>query len=176
MIKRFRHLFPLFRFRPFHAGASALTLAVLMGGCGGEKAAGPPPADEGIWISDTAFALDEIPFSTSACAEVFPAGSTSVDSVPDGSVAHVRVRSRSCYAVRLKVISPDSDTVRVIDQRFGIFFRNDEDKNRAQVGFLSWDGKDDGGRPVAPGEYLWRMEFDFGEGRTGIFGAAFTVP
>ena len=64
---------------------------------------------------------------------------------------------------------------------FGINFpmitnRSEAEKNRGVVGFVAWDGKNDQGEDVAPGRYLWRMEFDFGSGRIRKFRTDFILP
>jgi hypothetical protein len=155
-----------------------LALCVGLGaGCrGGGTAVGPAPEEEGIWILDSAFTLDEFPFDSAACAEVYPAGSVNIESVPTGSIADLRVRATACYHAIVRVVGPDSDTVRTFDVRFGIFNRSEGQKNRGVVGFSAWDGKADGGEPAPPGDYLWRMEFDFGAGRFRWFRTMFSVP
>jgi hypothetical protein len=155
----------------------SLPLCVLAAACD-RGPSGPAPAkeDPGLWILDSAYTLDEFPFRTDACAEVFPAGSQSADTVPAGSVAAVRLVSTACYALRVKVVGADSDTVRSFSTRFAIFNRSEDEKNRGVTGFAAWDGKDDAGRDVGPGRYLWRMEFDFGLGRTRRFRADIQIP
>ena len=74
------------------------------------------------------------------------------------------------------VVGADSDTVRSFSTRFAIFNRSEDEKNRGVTGFAAWDGKDDAGRDVGPGRYLWRMEFDFGLGRTRRFRADIQIP
>ncbi|MEO7426361.1 MAG: hypothetical protein ABI036_14320 [Fibrobacteria bacterium] len=132
--------------------------------------------DDGMWIPDTTFTLDEFPFNTAACGEVYPEGSVNVDSVPWDAVAHVRIRATACYTLRVRVVDSDSDTVRTFVTRFGIFNRTESEKNRGIVGFAAWDGRDDSGAAVPRGNYLWRMEFDFGAGRIRKFRASFDRP
>ena len=99
-----------------------------------------------------------------------------MESVPPGSVAFLRLISTACYHLRVRVVGPDSDTVRTLETRFGIFNRSEAEKNRGVVGFVAWDGKDDQGEDVVPGRYLWRMEFDFGSGRIRKFRTDFILP
>ncbi|MDB5048751.1 MAG: hypothetical protein JWO30_1822 [Fibrobacteres bacterium] len=156
--------------------AISAALFIAAGCRGGNPVSDPVYADDGIWILDSAYTLDEYPFQTAACEEVFPAGSMNVDSVPPEAVAHLRIRATACYHARVRVVDSDSDTVRTFETRFGIFNRSEEEKNRGVVGFLVWDGKDDQGGTAPPGEYLWRMEFDFGSGRIRKFRTVFSVP
>jgi hypothetical protein len=144
------------------AGACAL---LGWAGCGGDGVSpGPVPVEEGLFITDTVYTLDEFPFDSSDCAEVFPAGSANHETRASGAAAALRIISTSCYHVRVEVVGPGKDTVRSFDSRFGIFNRTEAEKNRGVVGYLSWDGKDDAGTPVPGGTYLWRMRFDFGSG------------
>jgi hypothetical protein len=76
----------------------------------------------------------------------------------------------------VRVVDSDSDTVRTFETRFAIFNRTEGEKNRAMLGFLAWDGKSDEGKDLPSGEYLWRMEFNFGAGRLRKFRTAFTLP
>lgn len=132
--------------------------------------------EPGIWILDSNVVLDEFPFRADACAEVFPSGSYSSDSVPPGTVAHVRVVSTACWKLTARVVDSDSDTVRILEPRFGLFHRTEDEKNRGVVGFAAWDGKDGAGKDLGPGRYLWRMEFDFGLGRIRRFRADILIP
>jgi hypothetical protein len=151
--------------------------ALLASGCkDGPVPTAPVWNDDGMWIPDTAFTLDEFPFTTAACTEVYPDGSVNIDTVPSNAVAHVRIRATACYALRVRVVDSDSDTVRTFVTRFGIFNRTESEKNRGIVGFAVWDGKDDSGVTVPRGNYLWRMEFDFGAGRIRKFRASFGTP
>jgi hypothetical protein len=163
--------------RAFLWGAFAAVLTALAGCRGGDPVSGPPVySDEGMWILDTAFTLDDFNYDSAACAEVFPGGSVNVDSVPPDAAAYLRVRSTSCYHARVRVVDSDGDTVGTFETRFAIFNRTEGEKNRAMPGFLAWDGKGDGGSALPAGEYLWRMEFDFGAGRIRKFRTAFTLP
>ena len=136
----------------------------------------PRPLDSGLWILDSAQTIDEFPFRTDACAEVFPAGSVSSDTLPPGSAAWVRIVSTACYRLTVRVVNADSDTVRTFSTRFGIFNRTEDEKNRGVVGFAPWDGKDSLGTDQGSGRYLWRMEFDFGLGRIRRFRADIFIP
>jgi hypothetical protein len=153
------------------AGAAGLT------GCGDKGySPDPVPVDEGLFITDTNYTLDDYPFDSSDCAEVFPAGSISSDTRDPDAAASLRLISTACYHVRVRVIGAAKDTVRTFDSRFAIFNRTEAEKNRGVVGYLSWDGKDDAGEAVPAGVYLWRMEFDFGSGRIRKFRTDFLVP
>jgi len=130
----------------------------------------------GPWILDTVYTLDEFPFSAEACAEVFPAGSASADTLPAGSPAWIRIVTTSCYALSVSVVAADSDTVRTFSTRFSIFNRTEGEKNRGVSSYVAWDGKDDQGKALGPGRYLWRMEFDFGLGRLRRYRGDIMVP
>jgi len=136
----------------------------------------PAYADSPPWILDSTYTIDEFQYNAQACAEVFPPGSTSADSLPSGSVAWIRLTTTSCYALTVRVVDSDSDTVRTFSNRFAIFNRNEGDKNRGVSSFIGWDGKDDQGKPLGAGRYLWRMDFDFGLGRLRRFRADILVP
>jgi hypothetical protein len=134
--------------------------------CDPDNPASPAPGeDPGLWILDSVYTLDAFPYRADACAEVFPTGSASADSVPAGSAASLRLIVTSCYALTVRVIDSDSDTVRSFSTRFAIFNRTEEEKNRGVTSFAAWDGRDDEGNRLGPGRYLWRMDFDFGLGR-----------
>lgn len=134
---------------------------------------GEPP---GPWILDTVQTLDEFPYSAEACAEVFPAGSSSADTLPADSPAWIRIVTTSCYALTVRVVDADSDTVRTFSTRFSIFNRSEGEKNRGVSSYVAWDGKDDQGKPVGPGRFLWHMDFDFGLGRLRRYRGDILVP
>jgi hypothetical protein len=147
-----------------------------LAGCGDNGySPDPVPVDEGIFITDTGYTLDEFPFDSSDCAEVFPAGSISSETRDPDAAASLRLISTACYHARVRVIDAVKDTVRTFDSRFAIFNRTEDEKNRGVVGYLSWDGKDDAGQAVPEGVYLWRMEFDFGAGNIRKFRTDFLV-
>lgn len=154
-----------------------LTATFILSACTSDPA-GPAPRlpEPGLWIVDSNQVIDEFPFRADACAEVFPAGSSSADSILPGSAAWVRIVSTACYRLTVHVVDSDSDTVRVFETRFGIFNRTEDEKNRGVQGFASWDGRDSLGKDLGAGRYLWRMEFDFGLGRIRRFRADILVP
>jgi hypothetical protein len=147
-----------------------------LGACDPDPVSPPPVEDPGLWILDSAYTLDEFPYRADACAEVFPPGSASADSVPAGSAASLRLIVTSCYALTVRVIDADSDTVRSFSTRFAIFNRTEEEKNRGVTSFAAWDGRDGTGKELGPGRYLWRMEFDFGLGRLRRYRADILIP
>lgn len=154
----------------------AATATAWLTGCG-DKVYSPDPApvDEGLFITDTNYLLEEFPFDSSDCAEVFPAGSVSSETRDPDAAATLRLVSTACYHVRVRVLDAAKDTVRVFDSRFAIFNRSEGEKNRGVVGYLNWDGKDDSGQAVPAGVYLWRMAFDFGSGRIRNYRTDFLV-
>ena len=154
------------------AGAASAGLT----GCGDKGySPDPVPVDDGQFIADN-HTLDEFPFDSSDCAEVFPAGSINSDARNPDAAASLRLIATACYHVRVRVFDAAQDTVRGFDSRFAIFNRTEEEKNRGAVGYLSWDGKDDAGKAVPPGVYLWRMEFDFGAGHIRKFVTEILLP
>lgn len=164
-------------FRTVLTWTSKSAALALLSACMGEDPASPPEVpDPGPWILDSTYTLDEFPFRTDACAEVFPAGSASADSAPPGSAASLRLRSTACYALTVRVVDSDSDTVRTFSSRFALFNRSEDEKNRGVVSYASWDGKDGAGNPLGSGRYLWRMEFDFGLGRLRRYRADIWIP
>lgn len=144
--------------------------------CDPDTTSPPPREDPGLWILDSAYTLDEFPYRSDACAEVFPQGSVSADTVPAGSAASLRLIVTSCYALKVRVVDSDSDTVRSFSTRFAIFNRTEDEKNRGVTSFAAWDGMDDQGGRLGPGRYLWRMEFDFGLGRLRRYRADIVIP
>jgi hypothetical protein len=161
---------------PKRAVWAALIALISLCACGQDDPVSPPVEDPGLWILDSAYTLDEFPYRSDACAEVFPPGSASADSAPAGSAASLRLIVTSCYALTVRVVDADSDTVRSFSTRFAIFNRTEDEKNRGVASFAAWDGLDDHGVRAAPGRYLWRMEFDFGLGRVRRYRADIHVP
>lgn len=158
------------------AGLSTGLLAVVLAGCGDKGySSDPAPVDEGLFITDSNYTLDEFPFDSLDCAEVFPAGSVSSETRDPDAAASLRIISTACYHVRVRVLNDAEDTVRTFDSRFAIFNRTEAEKNRGVVGYISWDGKDEAGDAVPEGVYLWRMEFDFGSGNIRNFRTDFPV-
>lgn len=145
--------------------------------CEGHDPVSPAYGDSpGPWILDSIYTLDEFPYQAAACAEVFPPGSANADTLPAGSAASIRLITTACYALTVRVVGADSDTVRTFSTRFALFNRSEGEKNRGVSSYAAWDGKDDQGKPLGPGRYLWRMEFDFGSGRLRRFRADILVP
>lgn len=156
------------------AAASALVSAFALAACGGGS--GPAgPADEGYLTLDSSLILDRYAFSSAACAEVLPPGFANSDTLPADAAARVVVRSTACYAVSIAVEDSLGGTVRSMTRHFDIPGRRDGDKDRAALGYLPWDGRDQAGERVAPGSYLWRLEFRFGAGRVLRFRADIRV-
>jgi hypothetical protein len=142
----------------------ALLPVLGMFACDDGSSSGPGPIDEGVLIVDSAWVIDAYNFSSAACAEVLPSAFANIDSVPSGTLAAVTVISTACYSVHVRVEDSAAHVVRTFNRYFGIFNRQDGDKNRGEAGYVTWDGTDDQGRPVPLARYLWRMEFNFGAG------------
>jgi hypothetical protein len=161
----------------FRAGCLVFSVWALLCACGGRDPASPSYGEgPGPWIPDTVFTQDQYPYTAEACAEVFPPGSASADTLPGGSVAFIRIITTACYSLTVRVVGADSDTVRTFSTRFAIFNRSEGEKNRGVSSYAAWDGKDDSGKPTGPGRYLWRMEFDFGLGRLRRYRADIMIP
>lgn len=159
--------------------AAVFSLVILSALCACEvdNSVVPPPTEPaGPWILDTVYTLDEFLYRADACAEVFPPGSVSSDTAPLGSAASLRIVTTACYALTVRVVDADSDTVRTFSTRFTIFNRSEGEKNRGVSSYVAWDGRDDGGKALGPGRYLWHMDFDFGLGRLRRFRADILVP
>lgn len=145
--------------------------------CEVDNSVSPSPTETaGPWILDTTATIDEFLYRADACAEVFPAGSVSSDTLPAGSAVSIRITTTACYALTVRVVNADSDTVRTFSTRFTIFNRSEGEKNRGVSSYVAWDGKDDSGNDLGPGRYLWHMDFDFGLGRLRRFRADILVP
>jgi hypothetical protein len=163
----------------FRCGAAlgAVWASLVFSACEGRDPVSPAPnPDPGLWILDSVYTLDEFPYRADACSEVFPPGSASADSLPAGSAAALRLVTTACYALTVRVVDADSDTVRTFSTRFALFNRSEGEKNRGVSSYAAWDGKSDGGKDLGPGRYLWRMEFDFGLGRSRRYRADVFVP
>lgn len=157
--------------------AIAACLGVVLNACDGQDPVSPYPGNApGPWILDSVYTLDEFPYRDDACGEVFPPGSVSADTLAAGSAASLRLVTTSCYALTVRVVDADSDTVRTFSTRFAIFNRSEDEKNRGVSSYVAWDGKDDQGKLLGPGRYLWRMEFDFGLGRLRRYRADIMIP
>jgi len=169
----------------FRAGGSAgsafaaacVSLCFFLGACDRHDPTYPSAEENpGPWILDSIATVDFFPYAADACAEVFPPGSASSDTLPAGSVAWIRLTTTACYALTVRVVDADSDTVRTFSTRFSIFNRSEGEKNRGVSSYIAWDGKDDLGELTGPGRYLWHMEFDYGSGNRLRYRADIMVP
>src|SRR4051812_29160108 len=98
---------------PLRAAGFALTVLSALCACGVDNSVTPSPRETaGSWILDTSFTYDGILYRADACAEVFPPGSVSSDTLPAGSVISIRFVTTACYALTVRVVDADSDTVR----------------------------------------------------------------
>jgi hypothetical protein len=155
----------------------AVLASLVFSACEDRNPVSPAPnPDPGPWILDSVYTLDAFPYRADACAEVFPPGSASADTLPAGSAAAIRIVTTACYALTVHVVNADSDTVRTFSTRFALFNRSEGEKNRGVSSYAAWDGKDGEGKDLGPGRYLWRMEFDFGLGRSRRYRADILVP
>jgi hypothetical protein len=162
----------------FHGQALGLAFCLAAAGCGDDNGYSPDPVpvDEGYFINDTSFTISDFNYDSTACLEVFPAGSANTETRAVDAVAALRIISTSCYHAHVTVTNEAKDTVRTFDSRFAIFNRSEDEKNRGVVGYISWDGKGDDSALLPKGVYLWRMEFDYGKGRILKFRTDFLIP
>lgn len=151
------------------AAAAALVAAgaLLAGlsGCDAATATGKP-GEEGRLLVDGYVSIDRFAFSRAACDEVLPESFASLDSVPADAAASLEVVSIACYAVDVRVEDSLGRAVRGFQAYFDIPGRADGDKERGATGHIAWDGRDEAGDPVPAGDYLWRLDFRFGAGRS----------
>src|SRR3954465_12190809 len=118
----------------FQAGVSAgsafaaacLALGVFLCACDRHDPTYPSAEESpGPWILDSIATVDVFPYGADACAEVFPPGSASSDTLPAGWVAWIRLATTACYSLMVRVVDADSDTVRTFSTRFAIFNRSE---------------------------------------------------
>lgn len=149
---------------------TALAWLVAAFGCG---PADPSPGlvDEGQLLVDSAVVIDRFHFSRAACDELMAGGPADAGSLPAGSVTRLAVTAIACWSATVKVEDSTGKAVVAFTRRFDIPGRKDGDKERGELGYLAWDGKDAAGNAVPPGAYLWRIDFFFGSERSIRFRA-----
>ena len=72
----------------------------------------------------------------------------------------VRTVSTRCVQFRYVLPRPGSVTLRIIDVAGRVVRRLCSETKTAASGWVTWDGKDEAGRPVSGGSYLAYLEFD----------------
>jgi hypothetical protein len=149
--------------------AFLIALALAGAGCGEDP--DPAPPDEGKLLVDSFEVIDKFRFSRAACDEVLPDTFVNADTLPPDATTRLVITSTACYAVGIRIEDSLGAPVRALQYFFDIPGRKDGDKERGEIGYLPWDGRDASGRAVPPGAYLWRLEFRFGGGRSARFRA-----
>lgn len=146
------------------AASAALAVAAALSACDGGRAA-EPVRNEGSLIVDSLLVLDRYSYGAAACDEVAPEGAGGFGELPDSAAAYMLVISTACYAVSVSIEDTLGVEVDTLRRSFRIRGRQEGDKDRGAEGWIVWDGLDRSGEPLPAAPYLWRMEFDFGEGR-----------
>jgi hypothetical protein len=146
-----------------------IAIAIAAAGC--DQGDEPEPPFEGQLLVDSAVVIDWFHFSRAACDEVLPDAFANADTLPPASATRLVVNSIACYAVSARIEDSLGAPVRILEWYFDIPGRMDGDKERGVIGYLAWDGKDEAGRAMPPGAYLWRLEFRFGAGQSVRFRA-----
>ena len=132
------------------------------------------PDNQGYLTVDSNLVVDRVLFNSDDCKEVLPDSFKNIDSLPAGTAARVFVVATACYAAHVAVEDSTGKLVRSMDQYFEVY-SVDGDKNRGMPGWLAWDGRDDQGRFVPKGDYLWRIQMRFGRGMVLKYRAAIVL-
>ena len=99
-----------------------------------------------------------------------PQGGDSWEEVPD-SLTVVKVSSVAPYEANIFIYDNLANVVANMKQKFGYNGEMEEnirgnDKNRAKIGYLSWNHRSNRDRKVGTGVYIWRIDFKFKDGHT----------
>ena len=99
-----------------------------------------------------------------------PHGGDSWEDVPD-SLTVIKVASVAPYEANIYIYDNLANVVANMKQKFGYDGEMDSkvrgnDKNRAKIGYLSWNHRSNRDRKVATGVYVWRIDFKFKDGHT----------
>ena len=94
------------------------------------------------------------------------------------SVSVIQVVSNEGYRAHIVISDEGKRTVRTLDQEFGSHGEFDNPQGSpGKVSFLVWDKRDEAGRDVPDGVYLWVVRFTYGSGAveemtqlTGVLG------
>ena len=99
-----------------------------------------------------------------------PQGGDSWEEVPD-SLTVVKIVSVAPYEADIYIYDNLANVVTNMKQKFGYNGEMDSkirgnDKNRAKIGYLSWNHRSNKERKVGTGVYIWRIDFKFKDGHT----------
>ena len=99
-----------------------------------------------------------------------PKGGDSWEEVPD-SLTVIKIASVAPYEANIYIYDNLANVVTNMKQKFGYDGEMESkirgnDKNRAKVGYLSWNHRSDKDRKVGTGVYIWRIDFTFKDGHT----------
>ena len=99
-----------------------------------------------------------------------PQGGDSWEDVPD-SLSVIKVVSVAPYEANIYIYDNLANVVANMKQKFGYDGEMDSkvrgnDKNRAKIGYLSWNHRSNRDRKVGTGVYIWRIDFKFKDGHT----------
>ncbi len=126
-----------------------------------------PYAEEKLYgpmISDPSLVIDAFPFRSEACEELLPEDWANMPVPEAGEASDFVVIATACWKATVIVQDNHHVAIDTVEQPFGIFNRQDGEKDRGYVGHLLWDGLVNN-QAVSPGEYVWLIRFDFGLGR-----------
>ena len=99
-----------------------------------------------------------------------PQGGDSWEDVPD-SLTVIKVVSVAPYEANIYIYDNLANVVANMKQKFGYNGEMESkvrgnDKNRAKIGYLSWNHRSNRDRKVGTGVYIWRIDFKFKDGHT----------
>ncbi len=103
-------------------------------------------------------------------AKWIPQGGNSWEEVPD-SLTVIKIASVAPYEANIYIYDNLANVVTNMKQKFGYEGEMESkirgnDKNRAKIGYLSWNHRSDKDRKVGTGVYIWRIDFKFKDGHT----------
>lgn len=99
-----------------------------------------------------------------------PQGGNSWEDVPD-SLTVIKIASVAPYEANIFIYDNLANVVANMKQKFGDNGEMESkvrgnDKNRAKIGYLTWNHRSNRDRKVATGVYIWRIDFKFKDGHT----------
>ena len=99
-----------------------------------------------------------------------PQGGNSWEDVPD-SLTVIKIASVAPYEANIYIYDNLANVVANMKQKFGDNGEMESkirgnDKNRAKIGYLTWNHRSNRDRKVATGVYIWRIDFKFKDGHT----------
>ena len=99
-----------------------------------------------------------------------PQGGDSWEEVPD-SLTVIKIASVAPYEANIYIYDNLANVVTNMTQKFGYDGEMESkirgnDKNRAKIGYLTWNHRSDKDRKIGTGVYIWRIDFKFKDGHT----------